>query len=301
MDAHRTARTAAFTLLEVSLALAIFGAFMVVVLQSMTGVSGYVGQQERLTDLEAASQRLVAELNSEFANAAWYYQADPATLVQTPMYPAVVKGDPATGYGDSIEFLKLRCQSNPLDNDQRTARIDFSASTAEPPVPMSRYYQARSVPSLILNEHYGEAADATTPQSGLINVFNDVFVGPVWETDRAGMTFLDYNDPANLRHYRYRVVVDDSTGQGMLVLEYKNTTDADFQIEHVVAYHVNALTVDTWLSDAGKGLNQNQIRVVVTLEKNGGYGTQTLTGSARAGRVIVATFAMRSITNSATN
>ena len=283
------------SLVEIVIAMAIFAAFLVVVMQSMLSLRGLTDFSQRQDDLERESRRILQTLTDDLTNSAWFYRPDINTvtgaMTMVPVYPRVTKTtDPLASFGDTLEFVKLRTERSiaVAPASLRTEHVNFSDSLSKP-VEMADYWQGPAVRSLVLNEDYGKALNT----GDLAYPYRNVFVAAVWESDRKHLSFLENADETKLRRYRYLVLPNATTGSGRLVRQYKNADEADYFGEETIAENIFELKVDssfTWST-----LNRNQLHVSFVLERPG------QTGSARVRRKVDATLAMRSITNEATN
>ena len=283
------------SLVEIVIAMAIFAAFLVVVVQSMLSLRGLTDFSQRQDDLERESRRILQTLSDDLTNSAWFYKPDVNTVTgvttMVPVYPLVAKSiDPLASFGDTLEFVKLRTERSVAATPAtlRTEHVNF-ADTLIKPVAMADYWQGPAVRSLVLNEDFGKAlntGDAAYP-------YRNTFVAAVWESDRSNLTFLENADETNLRRYRYVVTTNALTGTGTLVRQYKNASEAVYSGEETIAENVFELKFDS--SATWKTLNRNQLHVSFILERPAQPGT------ARVRRKVDATIAMRSITNEATN
>lgn len=286
---------AGLSLVEMLIAMAIFAAFLVAVIQSMIGLRGLTGFAQRHDDLERESRRIVQLLTDDLTNSAWFHVPDINTatgaMTMVPVYPRVTKTtDPLASFGDTLEFVKLRTERSVAATPAalRTEHVHFADPLLKP-VAMEEYWHGPAVRSLVLNEDYGKAlntGDAGYP-------YRNVFVSAVWESNLTHLTFLQNADETKLRRYRYLVVPDATSGSGRLVRQFKNADETEWTGEETIAGNVFELRIDssfTWST-----LNRNQLHVSFILER------PAETGTARVRRRVDATIAMRSITNDVTN
>jgi prepilin-type N-terminal cleavage/methylation domain-containing protein len=278
------------SLLEVVIAISLFSLVMVAVLQATISTTNYADFDTARSNQQADTIRLQNRILNDFANAAWFYQfdflamklaVDPATNRRIPLFPAI------NSDGTTIEFIKLR-SSLKTDSNPANERYTYTnfRSNASRPVDFNRYVDAFPTPFMVVNKDY--VAD---PQW---------FVAPVWESDRAGLTFSENLDPDNLRHYLY-VVEPNSRGTKSLVRKYRNGfTDAStgspsaWAHDEVLIDEVKEVRFEVFDPDkTNQTLTENQVRFIIVLEHEG-QGMTANTG-AKILRRIDFTAAMRSI------
>jgi hypothetical protein len=272
-----TVRThAAFSLLEVTMAVAIFAVVLIAVLESMVNVGSYVGLSARQGDLELQSQRIHRYAADDLGNAAWMVVYNPTTRLFQREYPRVIKPTPGNeGFGDELVFLRLRTErrEQPSSPTMRVATVDFAG---DPAVPMAQYAKAKPITSLILNPDW-VPGDPKIP-----------FVSAVWEPAGPSLKFSEARDLAKLRHYRYIVKPDaDVTGRGILFREYRNGDQGPWITDDRIADHIVSVTYFT--NKEQSWLNPNQIRIAVDMQAD-----DLQTGKARTTRHFEMTVAMRS-------
>ena len=286
----RSRTRAGLSLLEVVIAMAIFAVFLVGAMEAMSSMRSLATVYERTDDQEREGRRILRTFTNDLSNSAWLFTADYDS--RAPAYPTVTRGG-SQAYGDAIEFVKLRTERT-LSNDPRglhVERVNF-ADPGGKPVRFSDYHHAPAVKSLVLNTTYQESRKEGVAATYL----NDVYVATVWESGQGSQTFQQNADPRGIRVYRYEVRVSQRTGLGELVRLYRNQAAAPWQVTDVLSEHVLEFEVELFdTPGTAAGLNMNQVRFRLVLERPGDAGT------ARTRRAIEAVVAMRSITTDASN
>jgi prepilin-type N-terminal cleavage/methylation domain-containing protein len=277
-----------FSLIEVTIALGVFSALMVALMQSMISISGYVSQEEGLGDLATMGRAAINQITNDMANTAWFYQYNPGAhkLANplTPLYPLVTKnfvtstdssGNTVTNELDSIEFIKIRTSSTVSSSpyDEHYSSMPFMTNTTPPAVVTIDQYngvntaQTTSTPLLVANSNYPQAPDAF-----------DILVSHVWESAFVGYSFDQNMDPTMLRHYRLEVITNSQNVQ-QLVRSYYNgnggTMPADVNgswnpgDQPVLMDYVQSFVVNTQQNTQGgtNNIQANQISFSITVNK----------------------------------
>jgi prepilin-type N-terminal cleavage/methylation domain-containing protein len=281
-----------FSLIEVSIAMAVFAVLMVALLQSMVGIGGYAAQEGGMTDVATMGRLAVSQITNDIANTAWFYQYDPVNHnfinPLTPLYPIVTKGAVVTAANgttselDSIEFIKIRTSTtvaaSPSLEHYSTLNFFNNQSQQVPPpvVTLDQYNngttsaQTTSTPLLIVNPNYPQAAGAF-----------DILVSHVWESAYTGYTFDQNMDPTQLRHTRLEVITN-SYGIQQLVRSYYNggpgvsiPTDVNGswnpQDQTVLLDYVQSFVINTQQNTQGVGLSNNvqpnQLSITITVNR----------------------------------
>lgn len=274
------------TMMEMMIALIIFSAVMVGVIQSLISSTNYVDFDEARNNLNLAEMEFQKRTINDLANAAWFYRYDPIydKLYINPVTKEHERLYPVTGKnGDTLEFIKLRTSSTVSDSpsDEHYATTNFKAK--ETVVGLHQFLDALPTPLMVMNPDYIQ-----DPQW---------FVAAAWESNEAGLSFDDNQNPERLRHYLY-AVEKDSSGTSNLVRKYLN------------GYVGSPPPIDKWILDdvliqdvvdvkfelpdplVNSSLNENQISISVLVQR-------TPQGSAQTGvtvkRRIQFTASMRSI------
>ncbi len=293
-----------FTLVELSISLVVFAGLMVLLLQSLIGVTGFVAQEEALGDVEVSGRSAVNRVTNEMANSAWFFSYLPSIHQYdsnaAPLYPAITLDSGTAGAADekdALEYIKIRTSSTIAASPDQE-RYDFlqsSTSAAPAVVTLDQYNAATSftacaTPFLILNPNYPQAPSPA-----------DIYVTHVWEywlgSATTQKTFDENLDATKVRHYRLSVAnIDASTGTGQLVRSYYNangslpTSASWIQLQPPLLDNVKSLVITNHYT-AGSSLNENQFRFsVVVVKPEPGRATTTVI------RTFTFTCAMRSIT-----
>lgn len=262
------------TLLEVSIAVTLFATLMVGVMQASISTTTYATVESTNTSVEVASVFLRNQIINDFANSAIFLAYDPVTMAdtETQLYPAF------TGTS-SVEFLKVRSSPTIAASPAQEHALHLNLAAAVPTnnaqnsIAMSDYFNAPPVPFLIYNSAY-----ASDPS---------MFVAPVWESSRSGLTFAQNRDPSYLRHYRYIVLTNATTGLSNLLRQYsQGATSAATQwtLDAVLAENVSNFSVSQ------SATNAKQILISLDIT-----GVSALDPSLQAKRHIDITAAMRSL------
>lgn len=276
---------AGLTMVETVISLTLFGVIMAAVLQSMLSTTNYVDFDATRSDLQTESMRFQNEVINDLANAAWFYRFDaggdvlyrnPSTGLREALYPAVASD------GSSIEFLKLRSSLKVAESpaEERYAFTNFR-DNATAPVDFSAYVDAMPTALMVMNPEY--RAD---PQW---------YVASVWESSRTGLSFDENQEPALLRHYLY-CIETGADGSRNLVRKYYNGYSgtqpaiSEWKLDAMLLRGVEKVKFSTIAED--ENLNENQVRIQITMER--GSGRSAVTG-ATISRVLDFTAAMRSI------
>lgn len=277
--------TAGLSMVEMVISMTLFGVIMAAVLQSMVNTTNYVEFDATRTDLQTESMRFQNEVINDLANAAWFYRFDPvgdvlyrdsSTGLREALFPTVASD------GSRLEFLKLRSSLMVAESpaEERYAFTNFRATTTAP-VDFSAYVDATPTALMVMNPDY--RAD---PQW---------YVASVWESSKVGLDFDDNQDPELLRHYLYCVEAG-ADGTRNLVRKYLNGYSgaqpaiSAWKLDAILLRDVETVKFSTITED--ENLNENQIRIQITMER--GSGRSAVTG-ATVSRVLDFTAAMRSI------
>lgn len=223
--------TAAFSLMEVIISLAIFAALMVGIMQALISTRHFIGEDEIRNDLDLEALRIMRELAGDIGNSAWYLNPpsidtnpnSPEPRLVTPTtYPNVGKGSAGAGttpWGDQLDFVKLRLKDGTWNSphEMRTdallkAKINLRGTTA---AGMNEIFEAPTLTSLITNPDWRPGDDSSI-----------AFVWPVFEAAVAPLTYQEnfsFSTPGRSpRLYRYIVRAQPGTSNGRLVRQYSN-------------------------------------------------------------------------------
>jgi type II secretory pathway pseudopilin PulG len=275
--------TRAMSLLEVIIAMSLFSAVMVAVLQSMVSATNYANFDESRNDLDTDTVRLQNIVIQDLANAAWFFDYDPVfdqakrdvNGKRISLYPAVATDR------KSIEFIKLRTSMTVSEkpSKDRYGQVNFNDESVKP-VDFEQYKDAPPTPFMIMNPAY--VAD---PQW---------YVAAVWESWEVGRNFDQNQDPTMLRHYLY-VVEKNSRGRNSLMRKYLNgytgpqPKASDWTLDAELIEGVEDATFTTYLEDPM--LNENQVRISLQVKRD----PNDVGAAATVARTIDLTVAMRSI------
>ena len=256
----------AMSLLEVVIAMTLFAALMVALIETAVSVKGVTEQHEELLELEREGRTIIARVSEDLGNSGWFDNGVvrlPA-IVPPPPLPA-----PPNSFGNPVRFLRIR--SVPAtQNSVGISRFDFSAPVTA--------MQDWKTPTTVIP---GLVADGAFDNNG-----SGRLVMPVWEPRGDlldGQLDFDANrNPNNLRIYLYNVEPTTS-GRGTLrrYIAEGNAApyvrDADFGDLGSHIYHFDVI------------LTQGTQRVRLSLELR-----KDIPGKPRAVRRFDAVIAMRS-------
>jgi hypothetical protein len=224
--------TAAFSLMEVIISLAIFVALMVGIMQALISTRHFIGEDEIRNDLDLEALRIMREVAGDIGNSAWFLNPpsidvnpnSPEPRLVTPTtYPNVGKGPVAAGrgttaWGDQLDFVKLRLKDgtwlspHEMRVDALKAKINLKGTVA---AGMHEIFEAPTLTSLITNPDWRPGDDSTI-----------AFVWPVFEAAVAPLTYQEnysFSTPGRSpRLYRYIVRTQPGTRNGRLVRQYSN-------------------------------------------------------------------------------
>jgi prepilin-type N-terminal cleavage/methylation domain-containing protein len=274
------------TMIEVAIALSLFSVIMVALLEATMSTTTYVEFDSTKTDMETATLQFEKRAGNDLANAAWFYRYDPKgdrsyvdeiTGKREVLFP-VVSAD-----SKSFEFLRLRSSNQITDEpmQERYANINFLGTNTEP-VGFSQYIDSFPTPFMIVNPDY--RAD---PQ---------LFVSPVWESNKKRLSFDENNDPDLIRHFLY-VVEPNNSGSRSLVRKYLNGYTGTqpppeaWKMDESLLDDVTDVKFSTYLQDTN--LHQCQVRISVQMERLPQGATDG--SAAKVKRRIDFTASMRSI------
>jgi type II secretory pathway pseudopilin PulG len=281
----------ALTLLEVIISIALFATLMVAVIESTISTQSYFNFHERVDDLESEGRTILRQISSDLSNSTWFNSNELPVVKKETLPFKDLNGVERNYRVDQLMFLKLRTERS-VDPDPNTLRVE-RVSFKDAPTPLDQYATAPAIYSLVLNDAF-------------ING-NDNFVSAVWEAKDAGLSFADNSTRDKLRHFRYMIGVNPSTGLGELRRQYVNglpdssqwwqstnwlPTFADTDATARWGSHIVSLEFTTWddVDTNGKRLvNRNQIGVKLVLQS---YGSNR---SASTTREFSTTIAMRSL------
>jgi prepilin-type N-terminal cleavage/methylation domain-containing protein len=280
-----------FSLIEVTIALAVFSVLLLAMMQSMVSISGFVAQEEGLGDVATMGRQAINQITNDIGNTAWFYQYNQANHQfanpLTPLYPIVTKGpvvtlpSGATTELDSIEFIKIRTSTNVAASPyaEHYSTLPFFSNTTPPSVwtldrynvtgatPATTSSVATSTPLLVVNPNYPQAPGSF-----------DILVSHVWESGNAGYSFDQNMDPTMLRHTRLEVITN-SGGVQQLVRSYYDgngsTLPADVNgswnptDQPVLMDYVQSFVINTQQNTQGttNNVQSNQISFTITINK----------------------------------
>ena len=274
------------TMMEMMIALIIFSSVMVGVIQSLISSTNYVDFDEARNNLNLAEMEFQKRTINDLANAAWFYRYDPKSdqMYIDPLTKAHERLFPVVGKdGDTLEFIKLRTSPIVSDSPSKEHYATTNFKSKENVIGFNQFLDALPTPLMVMNPDYKQ-----DPQW---------FVAAAWESNVAGLSFDDNQNPDLLRHYLY-AVEKDAAGTSNLVRKYLNGYTGspppidkwildDVMIQNVV--DVKFETPDPLVNDS---LSENQISISVLVER-------TPQGAAQTGvtvkRHIQFTASMRSI------
>ena len=240
----------ALTLVEVTVATAIFGGMLVVVLEAMVYMRNLAATVEDVDVLEEQAANARRAITRDLANSGWFYcwpgangrrfypqihfheqlawhrsEITPPPSVTLPFDPKTGRNDPtpfnasvtqnlATVFGDAMVFTRLQPEGSLLTDQPGPPNAAIVNFTQAKPVRLDQFPHARPVQGLVI---YPDAVD----QSELTSV--------VWETtpEKTGTKVLGFYSDSNVRLFSYRVVPDPRTGRGALVRFYSNPDSGD--------------------------------------------------------------------------
>jgi hypothetical protein len=279
---------AGFTLLEIIIALGIFFALMVGVMQAMVSTTNYVNFDETRNEVGLDTIKVQNAIIQDFANASWFYDYDSVTdkiriATSGPYLNQRIPLFPLVGTDrKSISFIKLRTSltvSSVPANDRYT-HVSFRDS-ATTPIDLAEYKNATPTPFMIMNPNY-------TSDPAL-------FVAAVWESFESGLSFDENQDPHLLRIYAY-LLESNKRGTKSLVRKYINGYSGStlpeystWTLDTELISDVIDVTFATFTEDTS--LNRNQVRISIKLERT----PSGPSGTARVQRTIDITTAMRSV------
>jgi prepilin-type N-terminal cleavage/methylation domain-containing protein len=267
-------RRIGFTLIELTVALAIFSILLAGLLEIGMSLRTYADYDAIANDLEFEGKRVLAEISSDLSNSGRLY-ANGATI-----YPILYKTPiDADSNWDELEFLRLRTERTISSTPRQlhVQNVNFNDS-AQRPVPFSKYWEGKPINSLILDPGATVGADLAQ------------IAAPVWETNQSGLDYAANGNPSNARVFRYDLVDDQRTGRKLLTRKYKNPGDSEWSLDKELGANIDSFTVD--LAESMPSLNLNQVRVSITLIRG-----EVSTGT-RYRRVVETTIALRSFSPS---
>lgn len=197
------------SLVEMMIALALFSALMVAVVETAISVRGFSGQHEDIIDLEQEGRTILNQVTTDLSNSGWFSSNNGSVT-----YPNITTAAPVT-FGNEIRFLRVRAVA-PGSTDLGIAHLDFS-------LPISRMDEWKTP----VNAVTGLVADEDFVNNGPTRL-----VTPVWEpiSSRVSdpLSYDENSDPTLLRAYRYRVIPSTS-GRGTLRREFREGTTGPWQ------------------------------------------------------------------------
>ncbi|MBA3845827.1 MAG: type II secretion system protein [Planctomycetes bacterium] len=277
-----------YTMLEIMIALAIFGLVASMAFDGLFGVRRYADLSRAQDLLEIEGKRAIDVIGNELANSAWTPATQPATNFTT--FPRVWKADdpirlnappPSFPFGETLSYYKLRTEAtiaagSPLQLQVEHIPFDNFAP-GNVPVAMADFARARPITSLVLNGNWSMPATGDPPP----------VVSVAWESSQAfdassvgigDVNYLANLDLGNLRRYRFTVIPDANSGTGILVRQWHNDgSDLDTDWLEAPVIGSNAVVVvrnvidigfETYLTEADTAatrLNPNQVRITLTL------------------------------------
>jgi prepilin-type N-terminal cleavage/methylation domain-containing protein len=195
------------SLVEMMIALALFTALMVAVVETAISVRGFSGQHEDIIDLEQEGRTILNQVTADLSNSGWFNNG-------SVTYPNITAVSDLT-FGNEVRFLRIRAVA-PGSTELGIAHLDFS-------VPISRMEEWKTP----LNAVTGLVADEEFVNNGPTRL-----VTPVWEpiSSRISdpLSYAENSDPTLLRAYRYRVIPSPS-GRGTLRREFREGTTGTWQ------------------------------------------------------------------------
>jgi type II secretory pathway pseudopilin PulG len=156
---RRDRRRAAFTLVELTIALGIFVLVMALTMDSLTSMTTYSTQESSLTDTVLSARAAVRLITNDIANSSWLYDYDQINNLEITAGPPFP--NPGTGY--SPLTLHAPYQNNPLlpwvwiDGVQSDGTINPAVSNS--------------------------AVTTTTTTAGITTTVTTPYGNPLWEKD----------------------------------------------------------------------------------------------------------------------
>jgi hypothetical protein len=247
---NKTVRRAGFTLLELSIATCVFVVLLAGLLQVAISLREFVDYDSVAHDLDLEGKRLLKEISNDLSNSARMYVGG------LTKYPVLYKTpvDAKTNW-DELEFVRLRTERtiSAIPRQRSFATVNFGDDN--PPIPFSRYVEAKPVNSLVLDP------DAT------LGAELDQIADVAWETDKSGLNFEANANPENVRVFRYELEDDLQTGRKKLYRKYKNPGDTEWSIDMELAANIVSFTVD--MAESMPSLAANEVHISISFQRSG--------------------------------
>jgi hypothetical protein len=194
MLARTTLLRTGYTLLEVMIASAITFGLVAALMSSWAASNNFSylvnAQLKRSQNIDA----IRSTLKADFLQTAQFVQYDTTLMIASidtttneniTLYPSVLQG------GRELRFVRLRTDLTATSSPTSASRNweNFIGTNTQP---LSQFALAPVSPAFVIN-----------PDAGLPSYWN---ISPVWDSDRAGLTFAQNATPTNLRIYRYVLI-----------------------------------------------------------------------------------------------
>jgi hypothetical protein len=203
----------ALSLVEVMIALVLFSALMIAVIETAINVRGFSDQHEDLLELEQEGRAIINQVTNDLSNSGWFSAAGIDTL------PHITTPSDAT-FGNEVWFLRIRAVG-PTSSATGIAHFDFNT-------PSARMDEWKTP----LNTVAGLVADENFVNNGPTRL-----VTPVWEPTAShindALSYDDNHDPEKLRIYCYRVE-PAASGRGTLRRYYREGWSSPWQLDAAV-------------------------------------------------------------------
>ncbi len=281
----------AYTILEVTIATAIFVVVVTMVMESMTAMRGYIGHDESVYSLDMEARRVLRIMSQDLSTSAWYLPMDvdqkfdlldPGNDRDLRYYPYILTQSRA-GMGNLFDHFER-------PDDEVVTADDFPRGWG---VPDSHMLPSQEMIFLKISRGVivDDPEELRIPRVNYNNTnatpFSDFWNGPVVNNMRLVLDgdtisdigiYFEADTSDRLREYSYIVRPNPRTGDRELIKSYAHRTDngqakstaAIQEVAVPISRYVDRVVFDTYRTHPS--LDVDQLRVEIYLSRRNDVG-----------------------------